>query len=121
MATEKAVEFAVNGFAEKWPEEYTAEGLRGSLDKVSIPWGSASTTWRIGLCTAHMNRLWQVKLALPLTLAHCLPHKDHVCIYFVDFDGVESERTRAWIDTECHWAIVCGLLRVSTSDALGYN
>eukprot|EP00971_Amphidinium_carterae_P111667 2211438-Amphidinium_carterae.1 len=115
MATERAVEFAVNGFATRWPDQYTAEGLRGSLEKVSIPWGSALTKWRIGLCTANMNRLWQVKLALPLTLAHCLPHKDHV------FDGEESERTRSWIDTECHWAIVCGLLRVYTSDALGYN
>eukprot|EP00971_Amphidinium_carterae_P327301 6458575-Amphidinium_carterae.1 len=71
---------------------------------------------KMALCTAHKNRLWQVRLALPVTLVHCLPYKENVVIHFVDFGS--SDGTLQWITENCKQALHCKLLRLYTSDEL---
>ena len=64
----------------------------------------------VGLCTAVMNRLWQVRIALPLTLAHCWKHRRWTKVHVVDFGS--NDGTLCFLMQDCRAAIDVGLLSV---------
>lgn len=66
--------------------------------------------YTVALCTATMNRLWQLKNALPLTLVHAYPFKDSCRVHVVDMGSTDG--TLEWLLRYCRWAIEIGLLRV---------
>ena len=68
----------------------------------------------VGLCMATMNRLWQLRIALPLTLAHCWEHRRWVKVHVVDFGSTDG--TLCWLLQECRAAIDVGLLLVYRCD-----
>jgi len=70
----------------------------------------------VALCVATMNRLWQLRRALPLNLLHCWPNRKWVKIHVVDFGSTDG--TLEWLLRTCQAAIDCGLLVVYSSDQL---
>jgi hypothetical protein len=79
------------------------------------------TTWMplsVGLCITTMNRLWQLRRALPLNLLHCWPHRRWAKIHVVDFGS--SDGTLDFLLHRCRAAIECGLLRVYSADSLPF-
>jgi len=66
--------------------------------------------YSVGLCTATMNRLWQLRRALPLTLMHCWPHRKSCCVHVVDLGSKDS--SLKFLVERCRFAMECGLLRV---------
>lgn len=72
----------------------------------------------VALCIATMNRLWQLRRALPLNLLHCWPHRKWVRIHVVDFGSTDT--TQEWLLRRCQAAIDCGLLVVYASDQLPF-
>jgi len=72
----------------------------------------------VALCIATMNRLWQLRRALPVNLLHCWPHRSWVRIHIVDFGSTDG--TLEWLLRRCQAAIDCGLLVVYSSDQLPF-
>ena len=73
----------------------------------------------VALCTATMNRLWQLKFALPLTLLHCFSYRNTCRVYVVDLGS--NDGTLEWLLNHCRWAIEIGLLRVFRADELNWH
>jgi hypothetical protein len=70
----------------------------------------------VGLCTATMNRLWQLRHALPLNIIHLWPHRKWARLHVVDFGSTDG--TLDFILRTCRIAIEIGLLRVYTTNQL---
>ena len=66
---------------------------------------------KVGLCTATMNRLWQLRRALPLTLMHCWHHRGHCRVHVVDM-GSKDDTTFRFLVHHCRFAMEMGLLHV---------
>lgn len=66
--------------------------------------------YSVGICTATMNRLWQLRRALPLTLMHCWPYRKSCCVHVVDLGSKDS--SLRFLLERCRFAMECGLLRV---------
>jgi len=64
----------------------------------------------LAMCTATMNRVWQLRTALPITLAHCWRHRHWTKIHVVDFGS--DDGTLCFLMQECRAAIDAGLLLV---------
>jgi len=80
---------------------------------------AADLPFTVALCTATMNRLWQLKSALPLTLLHCFPYRNRCRVYVVDLGS--NDGTLEWLLNYCRWAIEIGLLRVFRADELNWH
>eukprot|EP00434_Breviolum_minutum_P021524 symbB.v1.2.018995.t1/scaffold1501.1/size122984/7 len=80
---------------------------------------AADLPFTVALCTATMNRLWQLKFALPLTLLHCFPYRNRCRVYVVDLGS--NDGTLEWLLNYCRWAIEIGLLRVFRADELNWH
>jgi len=87
---------------------------------VSKPLSLTSSSVKLGLCTCVMNRGFQVKLSLPITIANCWSHREWCKIYIVDFnsqDGIVE-----WIKENFQEAIDVGLLNLYTCpDLTGFH
>lgn len=64
----------------------------------------------VAFCVSTMNRLWQLRRALPINLAMNWPHRDWVHFYVVDFGS--SDETLDFLLNRCRAAIDAGLLSV---------
>lgn len=108
--------------AAEWVEEKELEshievGLQ-RLSSQSLTSSEQCGGYTVALCIATMNRLWQLRRALPLNIIHCWPHRRWTKIYIVDFGS--SDGTLDFLLSRCRAAIDCGLLNVFTTDNLGY-
>eukprot|EP00931_Biecheleriopsis_adriatica_P047245 TRINITY_DN27210_c0_g1_i1.p1 TRINITY_DN27210_c0_g1~~TRINITY_DN27210_c0_g1_i1.p1 ORF type:complete len:502 (-),score=99.60 TRINITY_DN27210_c0_g1_i1:55-1560(-) len=88
--------------------------LEECLPTLSRQEEASSSPRTVGLCTATMNRLWQLRVALPLTLLHCWKHRRWTRVHVVDFGSTDG--TLDFLLNRCQAAIDCGLLRVYRCD-----
>jgi len=65
-----------------------------------------------------MNRLWQLRRALPLNLLHSWHDRKWTRFHVVDFGSTDG--TLEFLLTRCRPAIECGLLAVYSTDQLPY-
>ncbi|CAK9088471.1 Uncharacterized protein SCF082_LOCUS41777, partial [Durusdinium trenchii] len=65
----------------------------------------------IGFCTTCKNRLWQLRVALPINLLYAWPFRLSVTLHIVDF-GSDGEDTLDFLLRTCRVALDAGLLRV---------
>lgn len=72
----------------------------------------------VALCVSTMNRLWQLRRALPLNILHCWPHRSWTKIHVVDFGSADG--TLDFLLNRCRAAIDCGLLCVYSADEMKY-
>ena len=70
-----------------------------------------SLPYTVGLCTATMNRFWQIRRALPLTLMHAWPYRGSCKVHVVDL-GSKDNNTFSFLVNSCRFAMEAGLLCV---------
>eukprot|EP00913_Durusdinium_trenchii_P026158 g24539.t2 len=86
------------------------------VPQVEVPWNAMLAgkkseddllRFSVGLCTATMNRLWQLKRALPLTLMHAFPYRNRCKVYHQLFAtegyAIEIDLLRVYRAEEAHW------------------
>ncbi|CAK0896301.1 unnamed protein product [Prorocentrum cordatum] len=103
--------------AARWVEEsphrlttWLDEGLSHLRGDTEV----TTSQFTVGLCITSMNRLWQLRRALPLNLLQCWPHRQWVRIHVVDFGS--SDGTMDFLLNRCRVAMDCDLLRVYRAD-----
>ncbi len=65
---------------------------------------------RVAMCVHCKNRLWQLKLTLPINLLHLWPCRAWTTFVLVDFGSTDG--SVEWVLGHCRPAIDCGFLRV---------
>ncbi|CAK9027133.1 Uncharacterized protein SCF082_LOCUS17779 [Durusdinium trenchii] len=116
-----------HGFEDVWDAYFLQAVREGAswcsqhnlVPQVEVPWNAMLAgkkseddllRFSVGLCTATMNRLWQLKRALPLTLMHAFPYRNRCKVYVVDLGS--NDGTLSWLLNHCRYAIEIDLLRV---------
>jgi len=105
--------------AADWVEERNlAAHLDLGLARLVVTPEAPATRMTVGLCVATMNRLWQLRRALPLNLLHCWPHRAWARIHVVDCGSTDG--TLDFLLKHCRAAIDCGLLAVYQTDQMPF-
>lgn len=80
------------------------------LDCLAHGAGMTESKLTVGLCVTSMNRLWQLRRALPLNLLQHWRHRKWTRFHVLDFGSTDG--TLDFLLHRCRAAIDCGLLHV---------